>query len=238
VQVIGDGPVRSVVVDATDDGDVRGYVGEPSAGSSLPAGRVMLAPIVGRSGVVNIVRDLGLKDRYQGQVALTTGEIDEDIESYLRTSEQVPSALGCELATAGDGKGDVIGCAGILVQALPGGDPASVREVQHALRTGALYDLLVEGVRDARTIAERLLGGHTLEWMGEARAVRFQCRCSPERITDMLRMLTREELAEMIAEGKPAEVTCNFCNAHYLVGTPELERIRGEHGGGGTAGPN
>ena len=230
VQIAGDGPVGKIIVDATNEGDVRGYVVAPEAGAELPDGRIRLADIVGRSGVVNIVRDLGLKDRYQGQVALTSGEIDEDIEAYLRTSEQVPSALCTELVLEPANRGGVVAAAGILVQALPGGDPSSVRELQHALRTGTLHDLLVAGERSPSKLAEQLLEGCQLEWIGAPRPVRFQCRCSQERINDMLRMLSREELAEMIAEGRPAEVTCNFCNEQYSVTTAELERIRASLG--------
>ena len=134
VQLLGDGPLGSVTVDATAKGDVRGYVLHPEAGPVAVHGRGNVAAVLGRHGVVNVLRDLGLKELYQGQVALTTGEIDEDIEAYLRSSEQVPSALGCEVLL--DASGQVVGAAGVLVQSLPGGDFESVREMQHALRTG------------------------------------------------------------------------------------------------------
>ncbi len=230
VQLVGDGPIGSITVDATDTGDVRGYAQHPDAGPPLTIGRVRVADTLGRHGVVNVLRDLGLKELYQGQVSLVTGEVDEDLEAYLRASEQVPSALGCEVLL--DAAGAVRSSAGVLVQALPGGDPESVREVQHALRTGRLYDLLAAGERDARALAGQLYVAEPLEIVGEERSVRFQCRCSRERIGDMLQLLTTVDLDEMIAEGKPAEVTCNFCNARYRIDTPELERIRSRIAGG------
>ena len=109
--------------------------------------------------MVNVLRDLGLKELYQGQIALVTGEVDEDIEAYLRTSEQVPSALGCDVLL--DGSGRVAAAAGVLVQAMPGGDPDIVRDVQHALRTGSSATLLGRGralredLRRARLDARR-----------------------------------------------------------------------------------
>ncbi len=222
LQIVGSGPIGSVVVDASEAGQVRGYVKHPEAGATLPKGRVRLEPLVGRSGYVNVVRDLGMKDNYQGQVPIITGEIDEDVESYLRTSEQVPSALGCEVVLADEG--GIAASAGILVQALPDGDLTYVREMQHALRTGALDDLLSTGTRTAREIAEALVPG--IVFLGDDQPLEFRCRCAAERILDMLRLLTIEDLDEMIAEGKPAEVTCNFCNELYQIGTPDLERIR------------
>jgi molecular chaperone Hsp33 len=222
VQIIGDGPVGSITVDATGSGDVRGYALHGQAGADLgPQPRV--ADLVGRRGVVNVVRDLGMRELYQGQVALVTGEVDEDIEAYLRVSEQVPSALGCDVVL--DGAGAIQGAGGVLVQALPGGEPDVVREVQHALRTGRLYDVLRDGV-SAETLAERIYTLGPLEFIGDKRPVRFRCRCSPERIAEMLALLGTVDLDEMIAENKPAEVVCNYCNTRYQIGRAELEQIR------------
>ncbi|HXU68887.1 MAG TPA: Hsp33 family molecular chaperone HslO [Polyangia bacterium] len=223
IQITGDGPLGSITVDANGSGDVRGYPAHPAAGADFGPER-HVAEVFGRNGVVNVLRDLGLKELYQGQIALVTGEIDEDLEAYLRTSEQVPSALGCEVLIGDDGK--VAAACGILVQVMPGGDPDVVREVQHALRTGRLGELLREGVRSARTIAERVWTLGPLEFVGGERAVRFQCRCSPERIGEMLALLGTVDLDEMIAEDKPAEVVCNYCNTRYQIHRPELERIR------------
>jgi molecular chaperone Hsp33 len=189
-----------------------------------------VADLVGRRGVVNVVRDLGLKELYQGQIALVTGEVDEDIEAYLRMSEQVPSALGCDVVL--DDSHKVAAAAGVLVQVMPGGDPDIVREVQHALRTDLIADLLREGVRSARTVAERAWPLGSLEFIGGERGVRFHCRCSPERIGEMLALLGTVDLDEMIAENKPAEVVCNYCNTRYQIGRTELEQIRARVAGG------
>ena len=222
VQLIGDGPIGSITVDASGNGDVRGYALHPEAGADFGPER-LVADVVGRKGALNVLRDLGLKELYQGQVALVTGEVDEDIEAYLRTSEQVPSALACDVLVEG---GRVVAAAGVLVQAMPGGEPDVVREVQHSLRTGLLGELLGEGVRSAKTIAERTWTLGPLEFVGGERSMRFQCRCSPERIAEMLALLGTVDLDEMIAEDKPAEVVCNYCSTRYQVHRPELEKIR------------
>jgi molecular chaperone Hsp33 len=222
IQLVGDGPLGGITVDATDAGDVRGYARNTDAGAG---GRASIARALGRNGVVNVVRDVGLKDLYQGQVALTNGEIDEDLETYLRVSEQVPSALGCDVVLGDDGR--VLAAGGILVQSLPEGDSESVREMQHELRTGRLFEVLrAQPEVGARALAEQLYTLGRLEPIGEERQVRFQCRCSQEKIGDMLKLLSTVDLDEMIAEDKPAEVTCNFCNQRYEIRRSELERIR------------
>ncbi|HEX9102824.1 MAG TPA: Hsp33 family molecular chaperone HslO [Polyangia bacterium] len=228
VQLIGDGPVGSITVDANGAGDVRGYALHAQAGADFSTDR-HVADLVGRRGVVNVLRDLGLKELYQGQTALVTGEVDEDIEAYLRTSEQVPSALGCDVLVDGN---RVVGAAGALVQAMPGGDPEVVREAQHALRTDLIAALLRQGVRSARAFAEHAWPLGPLEFIGGERGVRFHCRCSPERIGEMLALLGTVDLDEMIAEDKPAEVVCNYCNTRYQIGRSELERIRARVAGG------
>ncbi len=229
VQLVGDGPIGSITVDATDQGEVRGYALCPQVPRHADE-CVRVANTLGRRGVVNILRDLGLKERYQGQVPLVTGEIDEDVEAYLRSSEQVPSALGCEVLL--DPDGSVRAAGGILVQALPGGDHDSVREMQHTLRTGGLRQLLANGESSAQALATQLYRLHPLELLGGERAVRFQCRCSPDRVTDMLAILSTVELDEMIAEVQPAVVTCNFCNTAYRVERAELELVRVRVAGG------
>jgi molecular chaperone Hsp33 len=226
VQLVGDGPIGSITVDASVDdntGNVRGYATHPSVGGQT---RLSVADTVGRRGVVNVLRDLGLRERYQGQIALVTGEIDEDLEAYLRTSEQVPSALGCEVIL--DDKGAVAAAGGVLVQALPGGDPDSVRDVRNALRTGQLYRLLSEGVTSPTELARKVSGLDDFEVLGDDRPVQFQCRCSYDRISGTLALLTTVDLDELIADDKPAEITCNFCNTTYRVERPELERIRAQ----------
>jgi molecular chaperone Hsp33 len=223
IQIGGGGPLGTITVDADGSGNVRGYALHGQAGADLGvAGSV--PDLVGQRGFVNVLRDLGLKELYQGQTAIVSGAVDEDIESYLRTSEQVPSALGCDVFLSADGS--ILGAGGVLMQALPGGDPDSLVEVQRSLRTGQLHELLREGITSAQTIAERLYPLGPLEFIGDVRTMRFACRCTPGRIGEMLALLGTVDLDEMIAEDKPAEVVCNYCNTRYRIERPELEIIR------------
>jgi molecular chaperone Hsp33 len=226
LQIEGDGPIGGATVDATDSGDVRGYLLHPAAAPQACGGRCRVVEALGRTGVVNVLRDIGLKERYQGQITLLTGEIDEDVEGYLRSSEQVPSALGCDVLLDGQA---IAASAGVLVQALPGGESESVRPAQHALRTGAVFDFLRShrgplGAAQARELAESVYG-RPIEFLSE-QPVRYRCRCSVERVEGMLALLTTVDLDEMIADQGHAEVTCNFCNSRYVVHRPALERIR------------
>ena len=232
LQLQGDGPLGGLTIDATLDpnasGQVRGYLYHPKEAAAPCIGRGRVVEVLGRDGVVNVTRDIGLKERYQGQVAILTGEIDEDVERYLRESEQVPSALGCD-ALLLDGS-SIDAAAGVLVQAIPGAGSHEAWEAQHAMRAGAVYEYLQKGGRDARELAQTVYG-KPLAFLGE-QPLAFQCRCSAERVRDMLKLLGVIEIDEILADRGAAEVTCNYCNSLFVIERPDLEVIRAELAGG------
>jgi len=209
IQLVGNGPLKGLAVDAFDDGAVRGYPLLPHACAEVSMSkRQILAKLIGRSGVVNVVRDVGLNERIQGEVPLVTSEVDEDLEAYLRQSEQIPSALGCEVVM--DEAGHILAAGGVLLQTLPEA-PAetalALREAQHALRGGDLYDRLRAGPATALELAQLLLPHHAadIEVQNE-RPLLFRCRCDRGSIEAMIAGQPIADLDEMIAEGK-AEVT-------------------------------
>ena len=248
LQLIGDGPLGGVTVDATAEGTARAYVKNVAAqlGAAAPrtppGRRPSLAHALGTDGLVSVVRDLGLRESFRGQTSLASGEIDEDCERYLTESEQIDSALRCDTVLAPDGR--ILAAAGILVQALPGGRGAAfVNAARERLVAGALGDALAAAVAspartppDAGTLIEDALGDVIGAWHAlDARPVHFHCPCSRERAGASLALLGKDELASMILEDGQAEVICNFCSAHHDFTAAELELIRRELQG--SAGP-
>lgn len=231
LQVLGDGPLGGLTVDAASAGTARGYVKNPHV--PLPpadpaAGRPGLAEVVGRAGVVNVIRDLGLRENFRGQTALASGEIDEDVERYLLESEQIASVMACDAIVAADGTVEFAG--GILLQALPGSDGAAiVAAAGEGLRAGGLAPILAARPENADEIILAALGDRFGEiQLLDRRPVRFHCPCSRTRAATSLALLGNAELSEMILEDGKAEVTCNFCRARYQFDEAELETIRRE----------
>jgi molecular chaperone Hsp33 len=220
VQILGDGPLRGATIDASAAGETRGFVSRPDVAAPRVTGRRRLGPLVG-GGLVNVIRDLGLRDRYQGSSPLVSGEIDEDLEHHLTVSEQVESALGCD-ARLGDG-GELLAAGGVLVQCLPGGDVAAVRRARERLRGGEVLAALAAGAADPLALARRALAADVA--VLDERPVRFRCPCSRERVTAALALCGEEELRAMVREDGGAEVTCNFCGERYAVTASELERL-------------
>ncbi len=228
IQLQANGPLRGVNVDAYDDGLVRGYPLVPDACPDVRVDRRQrLADLIGRDGVVNVLRDVGLQERFQGQVGLVTSEVDEDIEAYLRQSEQIPSALGTELIF--DAAGQIVQAGGVLLQAMPDAPPETLtmlREAQHMMRGGDFYQLLASGPQTPESLAKLLLGPYAdgLE-VQDQRSLQFRCRCDSSRIAVMLQTVAMRDLDELIEEGK-AEITCNFCAQVYQISKETLLEIR------------
>jgi molecular chaperone Hsp33 len=236
LQVLGDGPLGGVSVDAHGSGTVRGYVKHPEAGAIAPgagpAGRPSLAGAMGGSGVVSVIRDVGLRENFSGTTAIASGEIDEDVERYLTESEQIESALACDTSVGDDGR--VAGSAGILLQALPGEATTEVALARGLLAAGALSRVVAAGVPPS---AEELFGAVFGGRLGELRVLgrrpaRFFCPCSRARAANSLSILGAADLSAMIIEDGQAEVICNFCRARYGFDDAELEQIRRRTAGG------
>lgn len=224
LQVMGDGPLRGVTVDANDAGEVRGYVGSPELELEASAGvRVSTTPAVGASGDVVVHRDLGLRDIYQGHTSLRSGEVDGDLEQYLVQSEQMPSALRCDVLL--DGAGGVEWAGGVLVQTAPGAGPTLLRGARARVAAGWLEQELRSG-SDLEAKLSDLMGhpAQLLEW----RRVRFHCPCGGHRVTEALRAVGTEVLREIIASGEPAEVSCRFCGDLHLVEPATLAQLVAE----------
>ena len=93
LQIKGDGPLGGITVTADAKGDVKGYVDHPEAMMPPKNGKLDVGGAVG-IGLLNVIKDMGLKEPYVGQTILQTSEIAEDLTYYFATSEQVPSSVG------------------------------------------------------------------------------------------------------------------------------------------------
>jgi molecular chaperone Hsp33 len=230
IEMSGGGPLGPLIVDANGAGDVRAFIKNPGVPMAAAAGvHVSLGHAMGHDGVVRVARDLGLRETVNGQTAMVDGEIDTDIEHYLEASEQIPSVLACEALL--DPRLEIDIAAGLLVQTLPNSDALPVlATLRERLRGGSLsraLGRLAATGGDVTALAETLLEiphGHLL--CLDERPLQFACPCSRQRAIATLSLLSAQDLAEMVAEGKGAEVTCEFCRQRHVVAPEELERVR------------
>jgi molecular chaperone Hsp33 len=223
LEISGDGPLRGILAEGTPEGTTRGFVYRPKTDLPPRAGKLDVGGAVGQ-GVLCVMRvPLAGGSLYRSVVPLVSGEIGVDVASYLVRSEQTPSAVAVGVLVGGDG--DVRAAGGWLVQGMPGAPDGALDAIaERVARTAPPSDLVRGGV-DAPGMLATLLAdvpGRVIE----ERAVRFACRCSPERVRAAIVAMGRAEIEALLAEGRPAEAVCEFCGTRYVVGEDELARLR------------
>lgn len=224
LRMLGDGPLGGVVVDASPDGDVRGYVKRPRV--MLPPnaqGKLDVGAAVGRNGLLHVSHDTGAGHPYTGSVPLVSGEIGEDLADYLTRSMQVPStvAVGVRVGSGGI----VLGAAGVLAQRLPDGDPDTLARIDEAIRAIAPLSSRAEEGMGAVDLLEHLLASVPHGAVQET-PVTWRCTCTRERTARVLAALGGAALDEMIAEDDGAELRCQFCGTQYRFDGAELAALK------------
>ncbi len=222
LQIRGDGPARGITVTADAMGNVKGY---PIVGDViLPANAVGKLDVSGAlgNGSLCIIKDMGLKEPYIGQVELQTGEIAEDLTYYFATSEQVPSSVGLGVLMERDNTVKQAG--GFIIQLMPFTEDAVIEKLEQNLSKVASVTSMLESGMGPEDILHTLLEGFDVEIM-ETKETRFACNCGKDRIEKALISIGKKELQEIIEDGENIEVKCHFCNKGYEFTIEELKDI-------------
>ena len=222
IQVKGDGPMRGLTVTADAKGNVKGYPYVPDV--VLPAnamGKLDVGGAIG-SGSMNVIKDMGLKEPYIGQIALQTGEIADDLTYYFAVSEQVPSSVG--LGVLMSKENTVAQAGGFIIQLMPFTKDETIDKLEKKLaEVTSVTALLAQGYTP-EMILDKLLGEFGLE-ITDKMPVQFHCDCSKERVEKAIASISKEELQSIIEDGEPIEVNCDFCNTKYKFDINELKEI-------------
>lgn len=225
LQLRGSGPMKGITVTADASANVKGYPINPDV--IIPAndkGKLDVAGAIG-IGVLSVIKDLGLKDPYVGQVELVSGEIAEDLTYYFATSEQVPSAVSLGVLM---NKDNTVRCAGgFIIQVLPGADDEMLDKLEESLKNIPSITSLLDAGETPETILEKALAGLDVNIM-EKIPTQFKCNCEKSRVEKAIISLGKSEISSLIEEGEDIEVKCQFCNKAYIFTTEELERIKKE----------
>ena len=222
IQVKGDGPIGGITVTADSQGHVKGYVENPEV--MLPAnalGKLDVGTAVGH-GMLRVIKDMGLKEPYMGQVALETGELGDDLTYYFATSEQVPSSVGLGVLMGKDNTVKQAG--GFIIQLMPFADEKVIEVLEKKISEVQSVTSMLDQGMTPEDILNELLGEFQPE-VSERIPAEFYCGCSKERVEKVLVSLGEKELNAMIKEGKPIELKCHFCNRGYTFTPEELKEL-------------
>ena len=222
IQIRGDGPAGGLTVTADSHFHAKGYVNNPHVQIPLkPNGKLDVSGAIGK-GTLTVIRDIGLKEPYVGTIQMPSAEIAEDLTLYFAESEQIPSSVG--LGVLVDRDWSVRQAGGFILQLMPGaGDEVIDRLEKKIAGLRSVTDLLEQGMLPEDILGE-LIGDFGLQ-ITQKHEVSFACSCSRERIEKALISIGPEDVTEMIEEGKPIEVGCQFCGKQYRFGVEDLRRI-------------
>lgn len=216
------GAAQGLTVTADSQGNVKGY---PLVSDViLPAnaqGKLDVGGALG-PGILSVIKDLGLKEPYVGQVALQTSEVAEDLTYYFAVSEQVPSAVGLGVLMNRDNTVKQAG--GFIIQLMPDTEESVIAALEQKVATvSSVTDLLEQGATP-ELLLEQILGEFGLE-IAKQIPVQYFCSCSKERVTRAIASIGKMDIQEMIDDNEPIEVNCQFCDKHYVFTPEELKEL-------------
>lgn len=220
IRMNGGGATGILIAVSDSRGNVKSYVGNPIVELPLNKyGKLDVSGAVGKDGTLSVVKDLGLKEPYVGQVPIVSGEIAEDIASYFAVSEQIPTVCGLGVLVNPDLTVKAAG--GYLIQLLPFADESCIDILEANVNKLPPVTLMLDSGMSAEDIAKSVLNGLEPEVM-DSFEVNYKCDCSKERVERALVSLGREELVKMAEEQDSTEVCCHFCDKKYVFSKDEI----------------
>ncbi|GAA4653842.1 Hsp33 family molecular chaperone HslO [Anaerocolumna aminovalerica] len=222
LQITCNGPIKGLTVTADAKANVKGYVYNPDVMlPPSPKGKLDVGGAV-QSGILNVIKDMGLKEPYVGQTELVSGEIAEDITYYYATSEQVPSCVALGVLMNKDNTVKQAG--GFIIQLLPFADEAIIEQLEKKISEIDSITALLDKHETPEIILEHILGDFGLEILDKVNT-QFFCNCTKERVEKAIVSIGKTDIQEMIDDNEPIEVNCHFCNNHYHFSVDELKEI-------------
>lgn len=225
VKIDGDGPAGALIATADSNGDVRGYAVNPVVEIPLkPNGKLDVCGAVGTNGTLYVIKDLGLKEPYNGFVPISTGEIAEDIAAYYAISEQIPTVCALGVLVNPDLTVKVAG--GYIIQLLPAahGYDEVIDKLENNIKAMKPVTTLLDEGKSIEEIVKIALNGFEVEVL-EEQTVAYKCNCSRQRFENALKSLNKQELEQMADEMEKAETVCQFCNSVYTFTNAEIRSM-------------
>ena len=223
VVINGDGPAGKIVVEASAQGEVRGYVTNPTVELPLTAkGMQDVAGAVGSNGFLQVTKEIGEGDPFTGQVELMTGEIGDDLTYYMAKSEQIPSAVAVSVLV--DPDGTVAAAGGFMISALPDASDEDITALEDKLANlPSISSQLVEG-HTPMDLLFNLFGKDDVKLLATTEVALYP-EISKRDYERMLATLQMNDLQEMLAEDHGVEIVDRFTGKKFQFDEAELSGI-------------
>ena len=221
VNVNGGGPIGTMMAVTKSDGKVKGFVANPEVHYQYnDTGKLAVGVAVGKDGYLQIIRDMGLKEPFVGNVPLQTGEIGEDFAYYFMVSEQVPSVVS--LGVLVNDTNEILSAGGFIIQLLPEATEENIKYIEDKMRDFPPVSALIHEGKTPEEILEMIFDDVEIL---DTVPVSFECDCSREKMEEALISVGSDELEDMIAHDHGAKITCQFCNNRYEFDENQLKEI-------------
>lgn len=221
IRMNGGGPIGTILVDAYQDGHVRGFVSDPHIMLQYnDTGKLAVGTAVGTNGYLEVVKDLHMKENWSGTVALQSGEIGDDFAYYFTASEQTPSAVSVGVLVNTDNS--IMAAGGLLIQMLPDATEEDIVKVEGIVSNMKHISTLLQEYDSLEAILESLFDDVNVL---STQDIEFRCHCEKATMKRVLTTLSKEERRQMIEEDHGCEITCNFCGEKYYFTEEELEDL-------------
>ncbi len=223
LRIAGNGPTGSVIAVSDAQGNVRGYAANPVVEIPLnQKGKLDVSGAVGKEGTLYVLKDIGLKEPYNGSVPLVSGEIAEDITAYYAISEQIPTV--CALGVLVNPDLTVKAAGGYIIQMMPFATDEEIKKVEDGIKDmRPISTMLSEGM-SLEEIVKTALKYYEVEVLDETN-VSYKCNCSRERVEKALISMGEKDLLEMAAEQQTTNIECHFCDKNYTFSAHEIRQL-------------
>lgn len=223
LQIKGEGAVKDLVAVTDSESRVRGYISNPYIDLPLnKQGKLDVGGAIG-GGYLSVIRDLGLKEPYIGQIPLVSGEIAEDLTYYFAKSEQIPTSIA--LGVLVDTDNTAIAAGGFMIQLMPEATEEMAEKLEEILKSVPPITAMIKDGMSAEDILFRVTDGFSMICENKAVVPKYECKCTRERMERALISIGKDELQSLIDEQGEAEMTCRFCDNKYLFTGEELEEL-------------
>jgi molecular chaperone Hsp33 len=228
ISLNGGGPIGNVMVSANSKGNIKGYVSNPQIDLPLNSkGKLDVGGAVGTNGTLNVIKDIGLKEPYVGQVPIKSGEIGDDLAYYFAISEQIPSAV--DVGVLVDTDLSIKAAGSLIIQMMPDADPYLADIVTYRIKEIPPLTTLISDGKTAKDILNMLFDDMNLKILEKIDAD-YVCDCSKERVERALISLGKDELKKIKDQdlkdnNEKLEVCCHFCSNKYYFNRKDIERL-------------
>ncbi|MDO5724853.1 MAG: Hsp33 family molecular chaperone HslO [Tissierellia bacterium] len=222
ISINGDGIAGRIIAVSNSKGDVKAYMNNPLADLPVKNSKLDVSGIIGHNGTIEVSYDLGMRENYNGQSAIVSGEIAEDLAHYYFTSEQIRTAIA--LGVLVDTDLNIKSAGGFIIQLMPNASEETIVKLEEALKNiGSISEVILKE-KSLEKVLNQLFSEFEIQIV-EERKIKYNCDCNRERIESVLLSLGKEEIQSMIDEDDGAEVICHFCNKKYNFNADSLSKL-------------